>query len=418
MCSEHSVFSAAVVCWLAVGYVSAQARSADSPDALELLQKSSQQYVALTSYKIIEEETVSSDHPPDPAPSVMLAIEAPSHRYRFEADIGLGNDVRVSDGHFAWFYRPQQRSYTQTLADPARDTGPDISKSLWADEGGIVAASQLRELAQFVADYKSALRLSDASITVRGHSFECYVVELSNDDLRTPQPYPFMETVWIEKGSFKIRKIVENFITTSNSIGEPPVTFPATRTITYPEVTLNEPIPDSAFQFAPPAGAHVVTEFPDHVHHGASAAVRITQAPDVTLRSLDGQQVQFSSFRGRPVLIDMWATWCAPCVYGFRDLARLYEETHQTGLTILSIDVSDDAKTAQVYLRKMGYQWPNFHDSGEVESAFGPSGIPRSIVIDPDGRITFDRMNPTAEEVRKAIANLGPEYSKALAVSH
>jgi hypothetical protein len=118
--------------------VSARARSLDSPDALELLQKASQQYVDLTSYKITEEETFSSDHPPDPAPAVMMAIEAPSHRYRFEADIGLGNDVRVSDGRFVWFYRPKQKSYTQTLADPAKDAGPDTSRSLWPDEGGIV----------------------------------------------------------------------------------------------------------------------------------------------------------------------------------------------------------------------------------------------------------------------------------------
>jgi hypothetical protein len=114
----------------------------------------------------------------------MVAIEAPSHRYRFEADIGLGNDVRVSNGRFVWFYRPKQKSYTQTLADPAKDAGPDTSRSLWPDEGGIVGASQLRELAQFVADYKSAVRLSDANVTLRGHWFECFVVELSKDDLR------------------------------------------------------------------------------------------------------------------------------------------------------------------------------------------------------------------------------------------
>jgi len=74
----------------------------------------------------------------------MTAIEAPSHRYRFEADVGLGNDIRVSDGHFVWFYRPSRKSYTQTPADPDKDVVFDRSKSLWPDEAGIVGASQLR----------------------------------------------------------------------------------------------------------------------------------------------------------------------------------------------------------------------------------------------------------------------------------
>lgn len=412
---QRHFLAAAVACWAAVCCVSAQTTSENSADAVELLQKASHQYFDLKSYTIIQEETFSSEHPPDPAPTTMTATEAPPHRYRFEADIGLGNDVHVSDGHVVWFYRPKEKSYTQTLADPTKDTSLDTSKSLWPDEAGIVGASQLRELAQFVADYKSALRLSDSSLILRGHSFECYVIELSNDDLKTPQPYPFTETVWVEKGSFKIRKIVENYITTLQRGRRDPITYPATRVITYPEVTLNEPVPESVFQFAPPAEAHLVKEFSDNVDLFMSKTAARVQAPDVMLSSVDGRQVQLSSFRGHPVLIDIWATWCGPCISGLRDLARLYEEAHQTRLAILSIDTSDDAKTAQAYLLKMGYKWPNFHDRGEVESAFGTQGIPRSILIDPEDRITLDRVSPTADEVRKAVVNLGPEYTKALA---
>lgn len=418
MCFQRQFLAAAVAGSLAVCYASAQTTSKDSADALELLQKASQLYIDLKSYTITQEETFSSEHPPDPAPTTMTATEAPSHRYRFEADIGLGNDVRVSDGHFVWFYRPKQKSYTQTLADPAKGASLDTSKSLWPDEGGIVGASQLRELAQFVADYKSALKLSDASLILRGHWFECYVVELSNDDLNIPQPYPFTETVWVEKGSFKIRKVVENYITTLQRGGRAPITYPATRVITYPEVTLNEPIPDAAFQFTPPAGAHLVTEFSDRIDPSSSANTAGTKAQNIMLRSVDGQRVQLNSFRGHPVLIDLWATWCAPCIAGLRDVGRLHEELQETGLTILSIDVADDANAAQAYVVKMHYPWPNFHDHGEVDAAFGTEGVPRSILINADGEITLDRVSPTPDELRKEIAKLGPEYARALGAEH
>jgi len=136
---------------VALGYSSSQT-SEDAPDALELLQKASQQYADLKSYEITEEETFSSEHPPDPAPTTTTAIEAPSRRYRFEADTGQGNVVRVSDGHFIWFYRPSRKSYTQTSVDPSKETSPDVPKILWPDEAAIAGASQLRKLAEFVAD--------------------------------------------------------------------------------------------------------------------------------------------------------------------------------------------------------------------------------------------------------------------------
>jgi hypothetical protein len=82
-----------------LGMGAAQAPSENSLDALALLQKSSHQYFNVQTYKITQEEIFSSEHPPDPAPSVMTAMEAPIQRYRYEADIGLGKGIRVSDGH-------------------------------------------------------------------------------------------------------------------------------------------------------------------------------------------------------------------------------------------------------------------------------------------------------------------------------
>ena len=401
----------AVVCLVLSSSASAQSAPESTEDALALLQKASQQYADLKSYKIVKEETFTSEHPTNPPPTTMTAIKAPMGRYRFEADIG-GNDIEVSDGHVTWYYRPAQNAYKQRAVNDEK-SAPSRTLSL-ADIG----ASQLQEMAQLAADYKSAQRLSDANLILRGSGLECYVIELSNDGLKIPELYPFTETVWIEKKSFKIRKIVRNYITTLQPFSKTPITYPETRVTIYPEVSLNEPIPDAVFQFTPPATAHLVSEFSDDAQFALEASLTGQQAPNVMLRSTDGSRLQLDSFHGHPLLIDIWATWCGPCIEGLPDLARLYDGTHPTGLAVVSIDVADDPRTAQEYLLKMHYPWPNFHDHGEVEAAFGTERVPRAILIDAKGEIVFDHVSSTPQELRAAIAKLGSEYAAAVAALH
>ena len=148
----------------AIGSAQAQSAPEGPQEALSILQKTSQHYVDLRTYKIVQEETFTSEHPPDPAPTTMTAIEAPGGRYRFEGDMGHSNAMLVSDGHFIWFYRSSQNAFTQRAVNE-EDTAP--ANSLFPDETavmGVMGASHLREMALFVADYKSALRLSDANL--------------------------------------------------------------------------------------------------------------------------------------------------------------------------------------------------------------------------------------------------------------
>jgi thiol-disulfide isomerase/thioredoxin len=380
-------------------------------DTLALLERAVQRYSHLKSYRITQQETYSSEHPPDPSPAKMTAIEAPGGRYRFEGDIGFGNAIQVSDGHFVWYYRPTQNAYTRRLATGNK---PDLPKILAPDDAGIEGAASLHDMKWLAAAYKFAKRLPDTDLTLNGQAVACYVIEVSNDDRKIPLPYPSTDTIWIEKGSFKIRKIVEHYITTLNKPGSPPITYPATRVSLYPEVILNEPIPDADFQFTPPSTARWVLEFADRRWLIPEVKPAAGKAPDVVLRSVDGTQVRLQSFRGHPVLIDLWATWCGPCIEAFPELVRLYDQTRSTDLVVLSIDQADDARAAQTYLRKMHYPWPNFHDQGEITKAFGSGPIQRVIILDSRGEIVFDRVGPTQEELRTVIAKLGPEYAQAV----
>jgi thiol-disulfide isomerase/thioredoxin len=381
------------------------------PDPLAILERAAQRYSNLKSYKITQQQTYSSQHPPDPQPSTMTAIEAPGGRYRFEGDDGWGNAIQVSDGHRVWYYRPTQNAYTRR---PATGKKPDLPEVLSADDGPIVGAAELHDMSMFLGVFKSSKGLPAEDLTLEGRPVSCYVVEVTNEDRKLPVPYPFTDTIWIEKSSFKIRKIVEHYITTFHTPRSAPITYPAIRTSLYTEVALNEPIPDADFQFSPPATAHSVLEFADRALPMAETKPTGGKAPDVVLRSVAGSEVRLESMRGHAVLIDLWATWCIPCVEAFPELARLYSQTRSTGLVILSIDEEDDSKVAQEYLDKMHYPWPNFFDRGEINKAFGFGAVPRAILINSKGEIVFDKVSPKREELRAAVAKLGTEYARAL----
>lgn len=381
------------------------------PDALALLEHAARQYSDLKSYRITRQEFFSSEHPPDPSPTKMTAVEAPGGRYRFEGESVWGHTLQVSDGHWVWYYRPTQNAYTQRLATGKK---PDLPEVLGPDDADIDGAAQLLDMTWYVGAFKSAKALPAAQLTFQGSSVDCSVVEVTNDDLKIPLPYPFTQRIWIEKGSLKIRKIAENYITTLNRPHMPPVTYPATRVSVYPEVVLNEPIPDAEFQFTLPASAQRVLVFRDRLRPKPEVKRTEGKAPDVVLKALNGSEVRLESFRGHPVLIDLWATWCGPCVEAFPEIARLYQQTRSTGLDILSIDVADDGIVAGLYLEKMHYPWSNFHGQGEMDKAFGVRGVPRAILIDPEGEVTFDKVSPTPDELRTAIAKLGSEYARAV----
>lgn len=382
-----------------------------APDPLALLERAARQYSDLKSYKITRQETFASKHPPDPSPTETTAIEAPGGRFRFEGESNWGKAIQVSDGDWVWYYRPTQNAYTRR---PATGKKPDLPEALAFDDIDIDAAAGVPDMTWLVGAFKSANNLPDERLTLEGGSFDCNVVQLTNNDRNIPLPNSFIDLIWIEKGSLKIRKIAQYFTATFNAPHATPVSYPATRISVYPEVVLNQPIPDSEFQFTPPPSALRVLDFPDRAQLTPPPPTIGRTPPAIVLNSPDGSELRLESLRGHPVLIDLWATWCGPCVEAFPDLARIYEQTHSTGLVILSIDQSDDAAVAQKYLKKMHYPWQNFHDPGDLNKSLGIGAVPRTIIFDSGGVVVFDKVSPTPQDLRAAIGKLGSGYARAL----
>jgi thiol-disulfide isomerase/thioredoxin len=140
--------------------------------------------------------------------------------------------------------------------------------------------------------------------------------------------------------------------------------------------------------------------------------------PDVTFAGADGQDVALSSYRGKPLLIDLWATWCSPCVAALPSLNSIYAEFKGKGLELISFDqeseVGDDGDAAKAakYLAGHHYDWKNFHDNKrKVATALQCDGIPLVVLIDANGKIVYFDFGGKEADLRKAIASLGPEFA-------
>jgi len=133
-------------------------------------------------------------------------------------------------------------------------------------------------------------------------------------------------------------------------------------------------------------------------------------APEFEALSLDGERtVALADYAGQTVLVNLWATWCAPCRFETPYLQSIYEENRERGLMIVGVSVDSPSALDQVndFLEEMGVTYDILLDPGMVSTdAFLPIGYPASYLIDGEGVIRFTRLGPIAEGDPEFLAAL------------
>lgn len=391
--------------------VSAMAQSPDTPapDGLAILQQMSEHYANAGSWYIAatEERTSKTEYSNEWSKTTMVAASS-GNRYHYEGHSEYGSALDISDGKTAWRLRPEEHTYTE---EPASATGYQPPKVQQMNEGAAWQAWRLcKELVDFSKHYSSADRLPDAVLFQDGIAIPSYVVHVKTAQRKGPKTdtYSLEETLWIDKTTWAARKTVahENTFIEEGSARIPLVQDTVT---TYGTAQLNTAVPEALFQFAPPQDARLVAKFSDT----PGANLTGEAAPEVQLVAADGRMVPLSSYRGKPVLLDFWATWCGPCRAGLPRLAKLQQEAAPKGLVMLSVDMDEEAKTATDFLSQHHYTWPNTHDDGKIGDAFNRGGIPLTVLIDAQGKIVLYQNGDYGNDdaLRKVLAGLGPQFT-------
>lgn len=108
------------------------------------------------------------------------------------------------------------------------------------------------------------------------------------------------------------------------------------------------------------------------------------------IEDLEGRLWKAEDLRGRVVLLDFWATWCAPCLEELPNLRRIYEELEGVEVMGVSLDRSLRSRLRSFLLRHE-IDWPQIHDglglAGPLAQRFGVEAVPRTVVLDTRGRL-------------------------------
>lgn len=144
--------------------------------------------------------------------------------------------------------------------------------------------------------------------------------------------------------------------------------------------------------------------FPRNVQGGygvlgdAELAIQGSRAPDFTLKDLQGRTVRLSDYRGHPVLVNFWATWCVPCRLEMPALEQRYARWKSSGLVILAVDFAEPASDVQAFKDELGLSFPLLLDpNGDVQQMYRVRGYPSSFFVDPDGVIQVVQIGPLTE---------------------
>jgi thiol-disulfide isomerase/thioredoxin len=371
-------------------------QGADSPEDMQkLLAETARTYREAKSFRIEEEIVAATESELMTLSSKSLfdVIAAPENRYRIvRKDFGTW-DIRESDGKTEWIWYPWRKEYVEHLVERSSEF-----EGLNPAEGGFI--TWLKQIDKKLASGR--VQPPQTIDTSHGRA-NCMVIIGPPPHQQHDPTMQQQTTYWIDRD----RKILvkEQFVMRSTV---PEHKFHSEGTTIY-TTEINASFADSLFKFVPPVGAKRV----EKIEFGPVELVGKT-APPLKLKTLDGKEFDLGSLRGKPVLVDFWATWCEPCRESMPHLAKLYDEFKEKGLEVVSVSKDDYPADAARFIAKYKYSWLNVADpEWESDGDWGESAIPRLVLIGKDSTVLFESLGfdeVQDTKIRAALHKMDPTF--------
>lgn len=132
-------------------------------------------------------------------------------------------------------------------------------------------------------------------------------------------------------------------------------------------------------------------------------------APTLIAKDLAGRTLHLADLKGKYVLVDFWATWCAPCVAETPTLKKLYEAYHAKGFEIIGVSLDETLDPLSDFVKARKIPWPQVHNltcGSDLQAAFGVSTIPATFLVGPDGTIV--RLELRGDSLENALKSSLP----------
>lgn len=122
----------------------------------------------------------------------------------------------------------------------------------------------------------------------------------------------------------------------------------------------------------------------------ASISLAQETAPDFTLKSNSGENIRLAEQRGKVVMLNFWATWCAPCRKEMPLLDDLYNRYNAAGFELYGVNVEPESEPANKMAKEMGLNFPILYDTdSKVSRLYNVDAMPTTVVIDRDGNVRY-----------------------------
>ena len=172
------------------------------------------------------------------------------------------------------------------------------------------------------------------------------------------------------------------------------------------DLEIDSPIADSVFAFTPPDGAKEVESLSIFGTTLAPPQLVGKAAADFTVQTVDGKPYSLSALKGKPVLLDFWATWCGPCRKAMPSVEKISREYKDQGLIVLGVNAGEEREIVASFLKKTPMAYPAVLSlSGEstILADYKVKAYPTFVLIGPDGDVAAYEMGFGGEQMLRGM---------------